>query len=74
MSQTTTTELQDRAETITTHLDEIATPASDDASAVEVELTRQDIEQLLDELVAHRLPSDYAVRTVVPRVLPSAFL
>jgi len=74
MSQTTTTELQDRAETITTHLDEIATPASDDASAVEVELTRQEIEQRLDELVAHRVPADEAVRTVVRGVVHEAGL
>jgi len=74
MSQTTTTELQDRAETITTHLDEIATPASDDASAVKVGHTRQEIEQRLDELVAHRVPADEAVRTVVRGLVSEAGL
>jgi hypothetical protein len=74
MSQTTMTELQDRAETITTHLDEVATPASDDASAVEVGLTRQEIEQRLDELVAHRVPADEAVRTVIQGLVSEAGL
>nr|WP_185977388.1 hypothetical protein [Haloglomus irregulare] len=74
MSQTTTPELQDRAETITTHLDEIATPASDDASAVKVGHTRQEIEQRLDELVAHRVPADEAVRTVVRGLVSEAGL
>jgi hypothetical protein len=50
MSQTTTTELQDRAETITSHLDAIET-AADDGQAVGAGVTRQAIEQRLDELV-----------------------
>ena len=50
MSQTPTTELQDRAETITSHLDAIET-AADDGPAVGAGVTRQAIEQCLDELV-----------------------
>ena len=72
MSQTTTIELQDRAETISTHLDEIATPANNNASAVERDLTRKEIEQRLDELVAHRVPADEAVRTVVREIVRDA--
>jgi hypothetical protein len=50
MSQTTTAELQDRAETITSHLDAIET-ATDDDQAVGGGVTRQAIEERLDELV-----------------------
>jgi len=74
MSQTNMAELQDRAETIATHLDAIATPASDDASAIEGGITRQEIEQRLDELVAHRIPADEAVRTVVRGLVSEAGL
>nr|WP_240137809.1 hypothetical protein [Salinigranum salinum] len=73
MSQTTTTELQDRAETITSHLDAIET-AADDGQAVGAGVTRQAIEQRLDELVAHRVPMDEAVRTVVRGVVHEAGL
>jgi len=73
MSQTPTTELQDRAETITSHLDAIET-AADDGPAVEAGVTRQAIEQRLDELVAHRIPMDEAVRTVVRGVVNEAGL
>jgi hypothetical protein len=62
MSQMTTTELQDRAETITSHLDAIET-AADDGPAVGAGITRQAIEQRLDELVAHRVPMDECVLT-----------
>ena len=68
MSQTPTTELQDRAETITSHLDAIET-AADDGPAVGAGVTRQAIEQRLDELVAYRVPVDEAVRTVVRSVM-----
>lgn len=73
MSQTTTTEteLQDRAETITTHLDAMTGPASD-AAAVEAEITRQEIGQRLDDLVAHQVPVDEAVRTVVRGIMRDA--
>jgi hypothetical protein len=73
MSQTTTTEQQDRAETITSHLDAVET-AADDGSAVGAGITRQAIEQRLDELVAHRVPMDEAVRTVVRGVVHEAGL
>jgi len=73
MSQTTTTELQDRAETITTHFDAITTSPSD-ASALKGGTTRQAIEQRLDELVAHQVPMDEAVRTVVRGVMRDAGL
>ena len=73
MSQTTTTELQDRAETITSHLDAIET-AADDGQAVGAGVTRQAIEQRLDELVAHRVPMDEAVRTLVRGVVHEAGL
>jgi hypothetical protein len=52
-SQTTTTEPQDRAETITSHLDAIET-ATDDGPAIKAGVTRQAIEQRLDELVVNR--------------------
>ena len=73
MSQTTTTELQDRAETITSHLDAIET-AADDGQAVEAGVTRQTIEQRLDEIDAHRVPMDEAVQTVVRGVVREAGL
>ena len=73
MSQTPTTELQDRAETITSHLDAIET-AADDGPAVEAGVTRQAVEQRLDELVAHRVPVDEAVRTVIRGVMRDAGL
>jgi len=68
MSQTTTTELQDRAETITSHFDAI-TMSSSDGLELEGEITRQAIEQRLDELIAHQVPVDEAVRTVVRGVM-----
>nr|WP_262342755.1 hypothetical protein [Haloplanus rubicundus] len=73
MSQTTTTELQDRAETIITHFDAITTSLSD-GLALEGEITRQAIEQRLDELVAHQVPVDEAVRAVVRGVMRDAGL
>jgi len=73
MSQTTTTELQDRAETITSHFDAITMSPSDE-SALEGETTRQAIEQNLDKLVAHQVPVDEAVRTVVRGVMRDAGL
>ena len=73
MSQTITTELQDRAETITTHLDAITAP-TDEAPAVEAGITRQEIEQRLDKLVAHHVSVDEAVRTVVRGLVREAGL
>jgi len=73
MSQTITTELRDCAETITTHLDAIETPEGKDP-AVEAGVTQQEIEQHLDELVAHRVPVAEAVRTVVRELVREAGL
>jgi hypothetical protein len=66
MSQTTTTEPQDRAETITSHLDAIET-ATEDGPAVKAGVTRQAIEQRLDELVVNRR----SVKTLTGTLNPS---
>ena len=73
MASTTTTKLRHRAETITDHFTAMA-DAGTDADRPAIEVTRTDIEQRLDELVAHCVPIDEAVRTVVRDVVREAGL
>ena len=72
MAHNLTSDLQNRVETIATHFDDLVTPASEESSGMAV--TKQSIEQQLDLLVAHQVPVDEAVRTVVRSAVENAGL
>ena len=73
MAQNLTADLQNRVETIATHFDELATPASEESFSG-MAVTKQSIEQQLDLLVVHQIPVDEAVRTVVRSAVQNAGL
>jgi RPA family protein len=73
MASNTTTELQDRAETISTRLEAVV-ESTTDAERPTSHIEQADIERELERLVAHHVPVDEAVRTVVRSAIDDAGL